>query len=266
MGQGVNVLLNIFFGPAVNAARGVAVQVQSAVNMFATNFQTAINPQIMKTYAAGDMQCMHSLLFRSAKFTFMLLLCIMLPLMLEIDYVLALWLENVPDYAGVFVCLMLCISMVDAVSNPFMTSSAATGNVRLYQSIVGSILLVVVPVAYIVLKLGGNPYSVFVVHFIVALVAYVARIIIVRKLIDLSVREYVAKVLKPCVLVGLPSIAFSLLAKIILPDSFFYACIVVIISLLIVAFCSLIIGMTSNERHFILSKIPVIKALVNDNN
>ena len=262
MGQGVNVLLNIFFGPAVNAARGVAVQVQSAVNMFATNFQTAINPQIMKTYAAGDMQSMHSLLFRSAKFTFMLLLCIMLPLMLEIDYVLDIWLEDVPDYAGVFVCLMLCISMVDAVSNPFMTSSAATGNVRIYQSVVGSILLAIVPVAYIVLKLGGNPYSVFVVHLVIALVAFTARIIIVRKLIDLSVREYFAKVLKPCVLVGAPSIALSLLAKMLLPDSFLFACIVVLLSVSVVAFASLTIGLTSNERKFVLSKIPVIKAFV----
>ncbi len=262
MGQGVNVLLNIFFGPAVNAARGVAVQVQSAVNMFATNFQTAINPQIMKTYAAGDLQSMHSLLFRSAKFTFMLLLCIMLPLMLEIDYVLDIWLEDVPDYAGIFVCLMLCISMVDAVSNPFMTSSAATGNVRIYQSVVGSILLAIVPVAYIVLKLGGNPYSVFIVHLVIALVAFTARIIIVRKLIDLSVREYFAKVLKPCALVGMPSIALSLLAKMLLPDSFLYACVVVLISVSIVVVASLTIGLTSNERRFVLSKIPVIKTLV----
>lgn len=262
MGQGINVLLNIFFGPAVNAARGVAVQVQSAVYMFTTSFQTAINPQIMKTYAAGDLQSMHSLLFRSAKFTFMLLLCIMLPLMLEIDYVLDIWLEDVPDYAGVFVCLMLCISMVDAVSNPFMTSSAATGNVRIYQSVVGSILLAIVPIAYIVLKLGGNPYSVFIVHLIVAVIAFTARIIIVRKLIDLSVREYVAKVLRPCALVGLPSVALSLLAKILLPDSLLYACIVVLISVSVVALCSLTIGLTSNERKFVLSKIPVIKTFV----
>ena len=262
MGQGINVLLNIFFGPAVNAARGVAVQVQSAVNMFATNFQTAINPQIMKTYAAGDVQSMHSLLFRSAKFTFMLLLCIMLPLMLEIDYVLDVWLEDVPCYAGIFVCLMLCISMVDAVSNPFMTSSAATGNVRIYQSVVGSILLAIVPIAYIVLKLGGNPYSVFIVHLIVAVIAFTVRIIIVRKLIGLSVREYVAKVLKPCVLVGLPSVALSLLVKILLSDSLLYACIVVLISVSVVALCSLTIGLTANERRFVLSKIPVIKAFV----
>ncbi len=262
MGQGINVLLNIFFGPAVNAARGVAVQVQSAVNMFATSFQTAINPQIMKTYAAGDLKSMHSLLFRSAKFTFMLLLCIMLPLMLEIDYVLNIWLEKVPDYAGVFICLMLCISIVEAVSNPFMTSAAATGNVRVYQSVVGSILLAIVPVAYIVLKLGGNPYSVFIVHLLIALIAFMVRTIIVCKLIDLSISEYISKVLKPCALVGLPSIALSLLAKMLLPDSFLYACIVMLISVSVVVLCSLTIGLTANERNFVLSKIPVIKALV----
>ncbi len=262
MGQGINVLLNLFFGTAVNAARGVAVQVQSAVQMFATNFQTAINPQIMKTYAAGDLDGMHLLLFRSAKFTFMLLLCIMLPLMLEIDYVLSFWLEEVPEYANVFVCLMLCISMVDAVSNPFMTSSAATGNVRIYQSVVGSILLAIVPVAYIVLKLGGNPYSVFIVHLVIAIVAFTARIIIVRKLIDLSVREYILKVLKPCMMVGVPSIALSLLVKKLLPDSILFACIVVLVSVLLVIIASLTIGLTSNERRFVLSKVPIIKSFV----
>ena len=141
MGQGINVLLNLFFGPTVNAARGLAVQVQSAVHMFATNFQMAMNPQIMKTYASGEINAMHLLVFRSAKFTFMLLLCIMLPLAVEIDTVLGIWLKEVPVYTNIFVCLMLVICMIDSVSNPFMTSAAATGKVKIYQSMIGGILI-----------------------------------------------------------------------------------------------------------------------------
>ena len=258
MGQGINVLLNLFFGPAVNAARGVAVQVQSAVQLFSTNFQTALNPQMMKSYAAGDLQAMHVLLFRSAKFTFMLLLCLMLPLMLEINTVLGLWLKEVPKYTNIFVCLMLCISMVDAVSNPFMTASAATGRVKKYQSIVGSILLLIVPLAYISLKLGAEPYAVFIVHLTIAIIAFIARMLIIRKMIDLSIREYIKNAILPCIKVALPSIFVSLAVKYIFPNGLQYAVIVVITTLVIVLVISYLFGLTDSERRFVSSKIPIL--------
>lgn len=259
MGQGVNVLLNMFFGPMVNAARGVAVQVQSAVQLFATNFQTALNPQMMKTYAIGDLDSMHVLLFRSAKFTFMLLLCLMLPLMLEIDIVLGLWLKEVPTYTNVFVCLMLCISMIDAVSNPFMTASAATGKVKVYQSVVGGILLSIVPIAYIALRLGAEPYVVFIVHFCVAIFAFVARLMIVRGLIKLSVRKYFVSVILPCLYVVMLSVIVTLFLKSVLPSGILYSIIIILLSLLIVALSSIMFGLTKNERKFVLSKLPIIR-------
>jgi len=259
MGQGINVLLNLFFGPTVNAARGVAVQVQSAVQLFATNFQTALNPQMMKTYAVGDLEGMHMLLFRSAKFTFMLLLCLMLPLMLEIDTVLGLWLRDVPKYTNVFVCLMLCVSIIDAVSNPFMTASAATGRVKIYQSVVGGILLSIIPIAYIVLRLGAEPYAVFVVHIVVAISAFIARIFIIRKMIKLSVGEYILKAMLPCVSVGLPSIGLSFAVKCAMPEGLVYAVVVIFLTCFFVAAFSLLFGLSRNERTFIFSKLPVLK-------
>lgn len=259
MGQGINILLNLFFGPAVNAARGVAVQVQSAVQLFATNFQTALNPQMMKSYAAGELQVMHMLLYRSAKFTFMLLLCLMLPLMLEIDIVLGLWLKEVPKYTNVFVCLMLCISLVDAVSNPFMTASAATGRVKVYQSVVGSILLMIVPIAYIPLKLGAEPYAVFIVHLSIAIIAFITRIFIIRKMISLSVKEYFFKVIIPCVYVALPSVFISLSVKFVLPNKLHYAVLVCLVALIVVSISSFMLGLTNSERKFVLSKIPFLK-------
>lgn len=259
MGQGINVLLNLFFGPAVNAARGLAVQVQSAVQLFATNFQTALNPQMMKTYAAGDLESMHMLLFRSAKFTFMLLLCLMLPLILEIDTVLRLWLKEVPEYTNTFVCLMLCIAMVDAVSNPFMTASAATGKVKIYQSVVGGILLSIVPIAYVALKLGAEPYMVFAVHLFVAVLAFVARLTIVKNLISLSVHMYIITVILPCLFVVTPSVIFALGVKYIFPQGLVYAFTVILLSFLSVVSFSFLFGLTRNERKFILSKIPTFK-------
>lgn len=259
MGQGINVLLNLFFGPAVNAARGLAVQVQSAVQLFATNFQTALNPQMMKTYAAGDLESMHMLLFRSAKFTFMLLLCLMLPLILEIDTVLRLWIKEVPEYTNTFVCLMLCIAMVDAVSNPFMTASAATGKVKIYQSVVGGILLSIVPIAYVALKLGAEPYMVFAVHLFVAVFAFVARLTIVKNLISLSVHMYIITVILPCLFVVTPSVIFALGVKYIFPQGLVYAFTVILLSFLSVVSFSFLFGLTRNERKFILSKIPTFK-------
>ena len=259
MGQGINVLLNLFFGPAVNAARGLAVQVQSAVQLFATNFQTALNPQMMKTYAAGDLESMHMLLFRSAKFTFMLLLCLMLPLILEIDTVLRLWLKEVPEYTNTFVCLMLCIAMVDAVSNPFMTASAATGKVKIYQSVVGGILLSIVPIAYVALKLGAEPYMVFAVHLFVAVFAFVARLTIVKNLISLSVHMYIITVILPCLFVVTPSVIFALGVRYIFPQGLVYAFTVILLSFLSVVSFSFLFGLTRNERKFILSKIPTFK-------
>lgn len=259
MGQGINVLLNLFFGPAVNAARGVAVQVQSSVQLFATNFQTALNPQMMKSYAAGELHTMHTLLFRSAKFTFMLLLCLMFPLTLEINMVLGLWLKEVPEFTNIFVCLMLCISMVDAVSNPFMTASAATGRVKIYQSVVGGILLMIVPLAYIPLKLGAEPYTVFIVHLTIAIIAFITRIFIVQKLIDLSIKEYLINAILPCIKVASLSIPISLVVKFALPNGVVYSIVDGIISLIIVSVTSYLFGLTENERHFVLSKVPILK-------
>lgn len=259
MGQGINILLNLFFGPAVNAARGVAVQVQSAVQLFATNFQTALNPQIMKTYAVGELSDMHRLLFRSVKFTFMLLLCLILPITIEIDYILKLWLKEVPEYTNVFVRIMLGISIVDAISNPFMTASAATGRVKVYQSVVGSILLSIVPIAYITLKLGGAPYMVFIVHLCVALVAFVVRLFIIRNMISLSLCKYVREAILPCLYVAVPSVGLAMMFKTILPNNFGGACGSVVISAVLVVIFSFVVGLTANERRFILSKLPVYR-------
>ena len=259
MGQGINVLLNLFFGPTVNAARGLAVQVQSAVHMFATNFQMAMNPQIMKTYASGEINAMHLLVFRSAKFTFMLLLCIMLPLAVEIDTVLGIWLKEVPVYTNIFVCLMLVICMIDSVSNPFMTAAAATGKVKIYQSMIGGILISIVPIAYIVLKLGGNPYSVFYVHIVVGLIAYTARLLIVRGLIKLSIREYIANVIIPCVLVLLPSALFAVFVKHLMPEGLLFTFMNIAIIITVTAIISFLLGLNKHERTFILNKVKMVR-------
>ena len=259
MGQGVNILLNLFFGPIVNAARGLAVQVQSAVNMFATNFQMAINPQIMKTYASGEIDAMHTLIYRSAKFTFILLLCIILPLVVEVDTVLGIWLGNVPQYTDIFVRLTLVTCLIDSVSNPFMTASAATGKVKLYQSVVGGILLLIVPIAYVVLELGGDPTSVFIVHLCIGIVAFVVRLIIIRGLINLSIGYYMRNVIFPCAKVLILSILIVLAVNTIPSFTVFISFVKMFILFLGVLFSSFLLGLTNGERNYLIDKLKNIK-------
>ena len=195
--QGVNILLNLFFGPGVNAARGIAVQVQGAISGFAGNVQTALNPQITKSYAVGDLRRMHALMFASSKFCFSLLLLMLLPLALEADYVLGLWLGAVPAHTSAFVRLLAFVMLVETLANPYMIANQATGRVRLYQSVCGGLLLCIVPLSWLALKLGGSPESVYVVHCSIAVVTQLLRVTLMRRLIDLPLSQYLRRVALP---------------------------------------------------------------------
>ena len=192
--QGLNLLLNMFFGPVVNAARGIAVQAQTAIGQFSSNFQTALNPQITKSYATGDMEYMHGLIFRSAKFSFFLLLLLSLPVLIETKAILTLWLKIVPDHTVVFLRIMLCTTWVYAVSNPLITAASATGKIKLYQSVVGGLLLLILPISYLCLRFGLPAYSVFIVHLVIEITAQFARLLMLKRMIKLSLREYFSKV------------------------------------------------------------------------
>lgn len=253
-GTGLNLLLNVFFGPAVNAARAVAVQVETAVHEFSTNFMMAVNPQIIKLYAQGNLSEMHHLLFRASKFSFFLLFALSLPVVLETDFLLTLWLKNVPEYAVIFLRILLFIVVIDAVARPSMTAAAATGNVKLYQSLIGGILLTIVPIAYVVLKLGGPPYSVYLVHFIICVVAFITRLLVVRKLISLSLRQYFSQVILRCCCVLLVSGILAYFVRYIIPQSVLGALTVCLLSSILVLFISYVLGLTSAERSFVHQK------------
>lgn len=257
--QGVNILLNIFFGPVVNAARGVAVQVQGAVSQFSMNFQTALNPQITKSYAVKDYAYMHNLIFRSSKFTFFLLLLLSLPVMIETEMLLTIWLKVVPDYTISFLRLMLCVTIVDAVANPLMISAAATGRIKLYQSVIGGILLSILPISYIVLKMGFNPSSVFVVHLCVCLLAFMVRLYIIRPMIQLSLTKYLKHVVIKCIVVTFFALILPLILKIILPEeNILYFLLVCFTCLLSVSVSIYVLGLDISERLFVKHKVVSI--------
>ena len=254
-GTGVNLLLNVFFGPVVNAARAVAVQVESAIVQFSTNFLIAVNPQIIKSYAQNDFAGLHTLLYRSSKISCFLLLMLSLPVIMETEIILTLWLKIVPEYTISFLQLLLCIMIVDAIARPLITAATATGDVKKYQSIIGGILLTIVPISYFVLKLGAPPISVYIVHLIVAIVAFIVRLIIVRPMIKLSLSHYIKLVILPCFFVVVISFVISYVTKFALPETILSSIIVCLVSVLSVAVSSYFIGLTQRERTFIKEKI-----------
>lgn len=253
--QGINVLLNIFFGPTVNAARGIAVQIQNAISQFAHSFQMAINPQITKSYAQGDMKQMHNLVFRSSKFTYILLLILSLPVLIETEFILTLWLKIVPDWTVTFVRFMLCIIIIDATANPFMISSAATGNVKVYQSVIGGTMLLIVPFAYILLKLGGKPTTVFVIHTAFCLITFIIRLFIVRSMIKFRIVDYIQASILPCIYVTVPTIILIKIAVKMLSSSIYSSVICIILSVISALLFSYIWGLTKGERNVINDKI-----------
>ncbi len=258
--QGLNILLNMFFGPAVNAARGVAVQVQGVCQQFCSNFQMALNPQLTKSYAQGDLQNMHSLLTRSSKFSFFILLFIALPLMLEAEFVLRLWLGIVPEHTVAFLRLVLVTGLLYTLSNPIIVSVHATGRLKKFQIVEGTMLLSIVPIAYVLLKFCGvKPEYVFLVHIVVELFTQYARLRIVLPMVGMRLGDYLRQVVRPVLSVLVAASIVPLLVYVCIGGSglapFLIVCAVNVVS---VGMVVLALGCTRSERSFIVMRANAI--------
>jgi O-antigen/teichoic acid export membrane protein len=259
--QGLNMMLNIFFGPVVNAARGIAVQVQSAVQQFVNGFQTAISPQITKTYAVGDLEHMHTLMFRSARFSFLLLYFLSLPILLETDFLLRIWLKTVPENAVIFTQIMICISLIYTTANPCVKANQATGKVKAYQIVVGGTLLTIIPISYVVLKLGAPAYSVFIVHFCVESIAQFLRMFMLKDLIHLPVKRYLKNIYIPVVLTVAVSVLLPVLVRMQFDEGWLRFIIVGFTCVISVGLCAMFLGLTRLEREFFRDKaMKILKA------
>lgn len=255
---GLNIILNLFFGPSVNAARGIAVQVQQAIQRFCTNFQMALNPQIMKNYASGNMERMHSLVFASSKYSFFLLFFLSLPVLIESKEILQLWLGVVPEHTVNFMRLILIIIGVEAIANPLTIGAQANGNIKLYQIVVGGMMIAILPISYIILKLGASPESVFVVHLSIIILAQAVRLLFMRKMINLSLRQYAKDVIAPICSVSVVSVIAPILVSKYMQEGIlrlFTVCVVSVVSIIITTY---ILGLRRNERQVINKKISKI--------
>ncbi len=262
-GEGINQLLNLFFGPVVNAARGLAIQIQIAVQQLASNFQIAINPQITKNYASGNIEAMHNLMFFSTRITFTLVLMVVLPLLIETHYVLYIWLKHIPEQTVTFTRLMLCIVVLNPFSSPLSIANQATGNIRTFQVVVGTLLLLILPISYVVLKMGGNAPSVYMVYLAVECVAVVIRFFLLRRQIGLTNRKYLSGVIVRVIPVLLLSPILPFIVRYHMDDSFLRLVLVTAVSIISVAGFSYTLGMSKTEREMIRAKFSSLIAKAN---
>ena len=257
--QGLNILLNIFFGPTVNAARGIAVQVQHACQQFCSNFQIALNPQLTKSYAQRNLNDMHRLLIKSSKFSFYILFLIVLPLMFTAEPVLKLWLSIVPEHTVKFLRLILTLGLLYTLSNPIIVSVHATGRLKKFQMIEGTMLLLIVPIAYCLLKFFSvSPEYVFMAHIVIEVLTQYARLRIVLPMIKMKLENYIQKVIIPISTVTIlspiiPSIVYFHLESYWM--RFFTTCIICILCVPVMAYT---VGCTTSERKFFIEKANTI--------
>ena len=257
--QGVNVLLNLFIGPVVNAARGIAGSVNAAICAFAGNFMAAISPQITKSYASEDRSYMVLLIERGSRFSFYIILLFALPILFETDFILTLWLKQYPEHTINFVRLVLLLSLCDTLSNTLVTLQLATGKIRNYQLAVGGMQLMNFPLSYVCLKLSFLPESTLIVAIGISLFNLILRLLFLRKMTGLPMRQYLRNV---CA-----NVLFVLCVASILPVLFYLHMqpgwgrfgIMVLLCVLSVCTASYFIGCTHSERRFIREKVVAVK-------
>ena len=211
--QGINIILNLFFGTMVNAAYGVATQVNGVLTAFVMNFQTAVNPQIIKLYATGKMNELYSLIFQTAKFSFSLMWLLLLPVSIHLETILQIWLVEVPEYVASFCRLMLIQSLISCVQRPFIITIHATGKMKVYQLTAGIVLLSVLPISYFFLKAGGAPYIPILVYIGASAIKFLVELCLLKRWISLSLVILFKTVFIPVLLIVVCTLPVSILAS-----------------------------------------------------
>lgn len=252
--QGLNILINIFFGSIINASNGIAMQVSHAVTGFVANFQTALNPQITKNYAQNNVSRMEDLAYKGSKYSFFLLYFISLPLVLNIEYVLQLWLEEVPQYTSLFVILIIIESLVNVLlGNTMIVSMMATGKIRNYQIVVSLVLLMIVPISYVLLKCGCGVYCIYYVSITMTLIAGILRFSFCNRYIGYSYFRMINEILRPIVSVVISSLPILLyIRQYYFVDKNITNFIILVFLAFIVEFCTIwLVGLNRKEKRVV---------------
>lgn len=252
--QGINILINLFFGPAVNAARGVAYQVNAGIYNFVSNFQIAMKPQITKRYAMGDTNSMMVLVHNSSRYSFFLLLYLTLPVLIKTPYILHLWLGIVPEYTVMFLRLVLIVTLINSITGPVATAIQAKGKIKLFQTIILVITLLDIPISYIVLKSGYPPYTVMYISILTELIALIARIWILNALIPMHISNFIIEVIGRSLLVFILAAIIPTGLSQYIPDTFTGFILICIITVSSTTIVLLTVGLKTAERSLIYKK------------
>lgn len=251
--QGVNIIINIFFGVTLNAARGIATQVDNIVQNFVRNFMTALNPQITKSYSTGNLEYMHKLVFAGAKYSSFLMMFFVIPICLETELILHLWLGDVvPDYAPIFVRFTLLSSMCVILGNTLITAVFATGKIRNYELVMGLMALSNFPMVWFAFKMGASPVAAYIIYFCIYFVMIFVRLYMVKDLIHMSAWTYVREVFLKVAIVGILSLSLPLLVTYLEEDSFLRLVEVCSVSALGTIGSVLLFGMKRDEKKLVL--------------
>lgn len=261
--QGLNMLINMFFGVTLNAARGIANQVDGAIMQFVNNFLTAVKPQITKNIAAGNMDYVVSLVCKGAKFGYFLMLLFVIPIFLESEQILHYWLGIVPQYTVVFVRLAMIASMVDLLGTTITTAVIATGKVKMYYIIIGTTGLLVLPMTYVAFRLGLSPVSAYISFITVYVFLLYLKLLRIKRLVDFPIKQYVNKVVLKIFPVTIMASLIPATVYFLMPQSLFRLIVLAIVSIISTFTFIYFIGMNGNERKFVSS---IIKEKVHKNN
>lgn len=251
--HGGNIIINLFFGTSINAARAIAVQVSNAITNFVNNFLTAVRPQITKSYASGNYDYMLQLIYHSSKFSSFILLFFSLPVYVTAPYILQLWLGEIPNHTVNFVRIILIFVMNETISSPMITAMLATGKIRNYQLIVGGSQLLNLPVSYICLLLGCPAESVFLVAIVISCIGMFLRVYMLKGMINLSFKKFYIQVYFRIILVVVAAALVPIIVSYYINLNFYYFVLLCILSLI----CSLLsiyfLGCTDSERVLLKS-------------
>lgn len=255
MYNGVDFLINIFFGVTINAARGVASTVNGVVMQFVNNFSMAIKPQITKSYAEYDFKYMFDLIFKGARISYLLLLFITIPIITESNLIISLWLKEVPENAPLFANLILVVSLISVLSETMYTAIMATGVIKTYQICVGGIGLLIFPLVWLALLLGLPAFYAYIIHAIIFIIQLIYRILYMKRNFGMKISDFCSKVL---IKIGVVTLLASFAPAIIaftMPDGMQRLLLVGVSFILLYIPIVYYIGLEDDERRFIQNRI-----------
>lgn len=253
--QGINILFNVFCGPIINAARGLAIQVQTAVFKFSSNFYVAVQPQITKSYASDNVDESHDLVLRSSRFAFLLLTALIVPLITETDFILQLWLKEVPAHTTTFVQIILLCTLIDSLSTPLIYLMLATGNIKRYQIVVGLFNFINFPVAWIILYCGGSPELAQLSIIFFSLGALILRLSMLRPLTHFPVRDFMVSTVSRCLFIVTICFIVSLTISQKMDNGLSRFILNFSVTELTLGVLLLTIGLNTGEKKFIFEKV-----------